>query len=336
MLYIGTQITAAADLLTPISEEDLLCRINTPNTDVHRLTEQLQTVRSVDKKQYDSVKKRLPYFVCGRFNPAIRRTENFAYIESFVLDIDHITDKGLDLENLKQQFRMDERVVLCFVSPSGDGLKLLFHLSERCYDAGIFSLFYKNFVQQFSHQYGLEQVVDIKTSDVTRACFLNYDPNAYYNPLAEHVSIDHYISVHDTATLFDQKRQLDEQEKCLSKEKDVPCSTEPDADALNRIKEILSLKKAKSVAQSVFVPMQVNTIMEQLTDYLLSMEIHIDEVVDISYGKKVRSSMGQRKAETNIFYGKKGYSVVISPRSGTNSEFNEMVADLIKLFLNIL
>ena len=111
MLYIGTQITAAADLLAPISEEELLCRINTPNTDVHRLTEQLQTVRSVDKKQYDSVKKRLPYFVCGCFNPAIRRTENFAYIESFVVDIDHISEKGLNLETLKQHFQRDERVV---------------------------------------------------------------------------------------------------------------------------------------------------------------------------------------------------------------------------------
>ena len=336
MLYIGTQITAAADLLAPISEEELLCRINTPNTDVHRLTEQLQTVRSVDKKQYDSVKKRLPYFVCGHFNPAIRRTENFAYIESFVVDIDHISEKGLNLETLKQQFQRDERVVLCFVSPSRDGLKLLFHLSERCYDAGIFSLFYKEFVLQFSHQYGLEQVVDMKTSDVTRACFICYDPNAYYNPLAESILIARYINVHDTATLFEQKRQFDVQAKNLSKETDALCSAEPDTDALNRIKEILSLKKAKSVSQSVFVPMQVNTIMEQLTEYLLSMEIHIDEVVDISYGKKVRSSMGQHKAETNIFYGKKGYSVVISPRNGTNAEFNEMVADLIKLFLNIL
>lgn len=60
MLYIGTQITAVADLLAPISEEELLCRINTPNTDVHRLTEQLQTVRSVDKNSMIRSKKDYP------------------------------------------------------------------------------------------------------------------------------------------------------------------------------------------------------------------------------------------------------------------------------------
>ena len=60
MLYIGTQITAAADLLAPISEEELLCRINTPNTDVHRLTAQLQTVWSVDKNSMIRSKKDYP------------------------------------------------------------------------------------------------------------------------------------------------------------------------------------------------------------------------------------------------------------------------------------
>ena len=37
--------------------------------------------------------------------------ENFAYIESFVVDIDHISEKGLNLETLKQQFQRDERIV---------------------------------------------------------------------------------------------------------------------------------------------------------------------------------------------------------------------------------
>ena len=51
MLYIGTQITAIGDTLTPISEEELLTRIHSQNTFVQQLTEQLRIIRSVDEKQ---------------------------------------------------------------------------------------------------------------------------------------------------------------------------------------------------------------------------------------------------------------------------------------------
>ena len=36
-----------------------------------------------------------------------------------------------------------------------------------------------------------------------------------------------------------------------------------------------------------------------------------------------------KQAETNIFYGKKGYSVVQSPRNGTDNRLNELVAQII-------
>lgn len=336
MLYIGTQITAIGDTLTPISEEELLTRIHSQNTFVQQLTEQLRIIRSVDEKQYAIVKKKLPYVVCGHFNPAVRRLENFAYIESFVVDIDHIVAKGLNIEELKQKFRRDERVMLCFVSPSQDGLKLLFRLSERCCDAGVFSVFYKEFVLQLSKQYGLEQVIDAKTSDVTRACFISYDKEAYYNPLADAVVLSEYVRVDSTVSLFDQKIELEKQENCVCPDMNLSKKVvDPTGDALARIKEILLQKKSQQNKPQVYVPEEVNVIMEQLKDYLQTMNIQTDAVADISYGKKLRTSVGIVKAETNIFYGKRGYSVVVSPKSGTSAEFNQMVAELIKLFLNI-
>jgi hypothetical protein len=45
-------------------------------------------------------------------------------------------------------------------------------------------------------------------------------------------------------------------------------------------------------------------------------------------------TMGQKQSEINVFFGKRGYSVVISPRCGTDNELNEVTHDLICSFLN--
>ena len=122
----------------------------------------------MDDKQYQSVKTELPYVVCGTFYPNFRKGENFASIDSFIVDIDNVSASGFDFAELRKMVESDERVSLSFVSPGEDGLKLLFHLSEKCFDKKEFSLFYKSFARSFSAQYGLEDIVDFKTCDVTR------------------------------------------------------------------------------------------------------------------------------------------------------------------------
>ena len=49
--------------------------------------------------------------------------------------------------------------------------------------------------------------------------------------------------------------------------------------------------------------------------------------------KKIRAKIGLKEAEVNIFYGKRGFSVVQSPRTGTSADMNRMLADLIEGFL---
>lgn len=41
-----------------------------------------------------------------------------------------------------------------------------------------------------------------------------------------------------------------------------------------------------------------------------------------------------KQAEINLFFGKKGFSVVQSPRTGTNAELNQLMADLIIGMIN--
>ena len=57
----------------------------------------------MDKNGYSQLKRKLPYFVCGQFNPPFRRKENFAYTENFMLDFDHLSSKQLSLKEVREK-----------------------------------------------------------------------------------------------------------------------------------------------------------------------------------------------------------------------------------------
>ena len=187
--------------------------LKSPKTETTALIRQLRIVYGLDKKRYSVLKKQLPYLVCGIFNPPYRKGEHFGYIQYFLLDIDKISEKQLSMEDLRHKIEKDSRVVLSFVSPSEDGLKVMFRLSERCYDKGMYALFYKAFAYQFARQYQIEHVIDSQTCDVTRACFVSMDPQAYYNPHADTVSINAYLPVDNPLALSDLRHQLTNKEK---------------------------------------------------------------------------------------------------------------------------
>ena len=60
----------------------------------------------------------------------------------------------------------------------------------------------------------------------------------------------------------------------------------------------------------------------------------VNDVMDINYGKKLQLSLGRRSAELNLFYGKRGFTVVQSPKRGTSSELNQTAAELVECYLN--
>ena len=81
------------------------------------------------------------------------------------------------------------------------------------------------------------------------------------------------------------------------------------------------------------MPEELNVVIDKLIPYLTEAGINILEVINIHYGKKIKMKVNLREAEINLFYGKKGYSVVQSARRGTNEELNALCADLINQFL---
>lgn len=145
MLSAGKRVTDQQSQLVRVTTDYLYSRIKDPDPEVEALIHNLRLAHSIDRNRYNQLKRNLPFVVCAKFSPAYRKTENFASVDCFIVDIDHISAAGMAAYELKSKLCSDSHVTMCFLSPSGDGLKLLFTLKEKCYDAGEFSSFYKVF-----------------------------------------------------------------------------------------------------------------------------------------------------------------------------------------------
>lgn len=336
MISIGQNIRQAGDPLEKITVEALYASIRHPQPAVAALLGRLQAVRSMNENSYKQLKTELPYCVCAIFDPPQRRRESFAYTEYFIIDIDHIRQRGLMFEDVRTLIDSDPRTLLSFVSPGGDGLKVMMRLSERCHDAGLYSTFYKLFVAQLSLKYALGQTVDTKTCDVTRACFLSMDEHAHYNPSAERVVLADYIDpTFNPAEALDLKRQADKAAKEGDKQRKAEQPIDPPADIVKRIRETLDPRLTHQPEKMPpHVPLVLEELLQPLYDFMEERDVTITEVINIQYGKKLRFLIGQLRAEINLFYGKRGFSVVITPRTGTHPEANQLAQELVWTFLN--
>lgn len=335
-LYAGKQITSTTDKLQRITVDYLYNSLRNPKSDVEMLVRNLRIARDMDAKRYAQMKRTLPYFVCGAFNPPYRKIENFAYTEFFILDIDKVSSKGFLLTELQKKLSADSRVMLSFASPGYDGLKLLFKLSERCYDAGIYKLFYQVFARKFSEQYDIGQLIDSCTCDVSRACFISIDQHATYNPNAEPVAMSQFLDMDNPSALFDLKREEEKETHGVDMQKrhdDAYADKDPDKSTINQIKAVLQIGRQQKAKIPPYVPEQLNDIMEELKKHIETTGIVVREIINISYGKKIRVQLGRKMAEVNLFFGKRGYSVVKSPRSGTDSELNELIYQIIQGYI---
>ena len=92
------------------------------------------------------------------------------------VDFDHLPN----LNEVRQLLLADEYfdTQLLFVSPSGDGLKWIIPIDTSQIPHGEYFAAVANYILQ---TYGIE--VDKSGRDVSRACFLAHDPNAFINPL---------------------------------------------------------------------------------------------------------------------------------------------------------
>ncbi|RMF24981.1 MAG: virulence protein E [Bacteroidetes bacterium] len=330
MIQFGRNITAPGDRLEKISLERLFAGIQRPKPEFRDRIERLRFVKTLDERRYRDLKKQLPYFVCGLFHPPVRRKENFAAIECFVLDLDHLEKEDRNLETVRAKLQALPEVCLLFQSPGGDGLKVLFRLKERCTDAALFSAFYKLFAARFATAHHLLDALDTRTHDVTRACFLSYDPKAHFRPDALPIDLPAYLPDSD----FDKaQKSVKEAEKTLQGAQPAKPAG-PDADALERIKERLNPGRRKPKPKDVILSPEVESALEVLTRRLPEFEMELIDSRPINYGRQVRVRAAQLWAEINIFYGKKGYKIVRTTKTGSNRELAELAAEAIGRILD--
>lgn len=217
-------------------------------------------------------------------------------------------------------------------------MKVLFKLKERCYDAGIYTLFYKSFLREFAALYRLEQVLDDRTCDVCRACFISVDANAFYRADAVPIDLNSYLPVSDTVSMFDLKHELEREAK---EKKTVAVAEdrnkEPEKEVMDKIKSLLNPNAKNAIAKKKpYVPELLNEIIGDLQKYIEATGVVVYEVINIQYAKKIRCKVGARLAEINLFYGKHGFSVVQSPRCGTSEDLNRLISELITTYLSTL
>lgn len=173
------------------------------------------------------------------------------------------------------------------------------------------------------------------TSDaVMLACFLSYDSEAYFNNDCEPVDIGLYVQSSDPLSMFDLMAKQKKAEKELPPVDVTTTPSDPDKEIMDRIKQCLH-PNSKTIRKKAdaFVPEQLNMIIDELVVYIQDTGLVVSEIIDIQYGKKIRISMGMKQAEINLFFGKRGFSVVKSPRSGTNGELNDLTTQLIQSFI---
>lgn len=331
LISLGNNILSPSDSLEKVQVETVYHLIKESKPSLQSKIRQLRVVRDLDRRRYSELKRQLPYLVCGIFNPAFRKTDNFAYTNHFIIDIDHVQDNGKNMKELRSSLESDPRVLLSFVSPGEDGIKLLFRLNERCWDSGIYSLFYKTFAKAFAIKYSIRDILDTRTSDVSRACFLSMDPDVFYNPDAEAVDINSFINQEDVSSMLNLKLLLEKEEKELTANAGIPniSNGDPDNDTMLKIKNLLSGKVAAKEEQSVYVPLELDLIMEKLSKAIQDTGVELVQISNIQYGKNLQMRLGLKKAEINLFFGKRGFTVVECPRTGTNPEFNHLCRDFI-------
>lgn len=138
------------------------------------ITEQLRAIQLKDEAR----KFKASNFDYATFSGTFSKRNDKALLAHsglLTIDFDHIPD----LQQLKNQLLQDEyfETELLFVSPSGDGLKwvILIDITEATHQN-----FFQAIANYIKEVYRLE--VDKSGKDISRACFLPHDPEAYINP----------------------------------------------------------------------------------------------------------------------------------------------------------
>jgi hypothetical protein len=131
-----------------------------------------------EKKEeaYNKAKKSLLAFTpSGKFVGGRKLEFLTEYSKFIILDIDKLSKE--QLQNAKNLAAQSEFTFACFISPSGNGLKILVKIDTPKTEHK------ETFLKVQSHYEDILKLeIDKSGKDVTRLCFYSWDENLYHNP----------------------------------------------------------------------------------------------------------------------------------------------------------
>lgn len=322
-ISFGKQIKATgAHSLQRISLYDVFEAISKSDAPLKDLCARLRQTARINPDAYRVMKTSLPFFCGSTFVQDHRKTEHFEAAHYCIIDIDHCYENEVQFASLKARLCADESVALLFTSPGGEGLKVVFQLDEPMMSTKRYSDFYAVFSRAFAERHDLVKHVDFVTRDATRVCFLSADEQAYFNPLCEPVCVRNYVSAFDILERTGNTTEaLNEVETAPTSEK-APITPDVYADIRNKLKPGTPQLRQKQI----FVPEILESVIGPIEDYLVKLGLVITDVRDINYGKQICIAFQQAEGEVNLYYGKHGFSVVQTTKSGMNAELNGLLA----------
>ncbi len=91
------------------------------------------------------------------------------------------------LQSISATLRTSQNVFAFFISPSGNGIKVIYRLDKTITDYNVYSALYKHYARKFKISLGENPD---HTSDAARPCYFSYDPDLYLNDQAEPLVTD--------------------------------------------------------------------------------------------------------------------------------------------------
>jgi putative DNA primase/helicase len=134
-------------------------------------------LKSEGKDAYKKAKVHLPAFCTSGTTPDRKRLAQHSNL--LQLDFD---DLGESVVPAKQKIISDAYVAAAFISPSGDGLKVIVHIDGARHQESVCAA-----REYFLRTYDLAH--DPQVKEPTRLCFVSHDPDLYANPCANRIPL---------------------------------------------------------------------------------------------------------------------------------------------------
>ena len=329
------------ELLKWLTEDNLYAEVRSPSDPNYAIRiNQLRNTVFVNSSDARKRLSKLPFLVCANFNPMLYREDNFSYIEHFCVEIElPVFISSEDYTTWRHRLERDNQIFMSFLSALGDKLHIFFTLRQRCYDRGLFQLFYREFTSDFFRRHNIDYVPTRSETDPCKPIHFSIDPDAFCSMEPTPVAFDNYINGKN----LEERRERIERNKQQSKRpllKREKATEEPSTNAIAKIKSILKHKPMYQPASSVLSMKTCLSLfdqnIEELKRLLLDAGISLDDIQSIRGGRKILMAKEREKTTANILFDNEGNTAIVYAASTSEvRKFQVTAKSVIQKFIQL-